>query len=91
MPIKRISRRIRLIFKPLYTSGKWTNVQYIRNWNRSQRIYDIYYPITFNKMTNHMKILVVDDELDIKILFQQRFRREIRAGQFEFSFMYSGE
>ena len=38
-----------------------------------------------------MKILVVDDELDIKILFQQRFRREIRDGQFEFSFMYSGE
>ena len=38
-----------------------------------------------------MKILVVDDEQDIKILFQQSFRREIRAGQFEFSFMYSGE
>lgn len=38
-----------------------------------------------------MKILVVDDEQDIKTLFQQSFRREIRAGKFEFSFKYSGE
>ena len=30
-----------------------------------------------------MKILVVDDEEDVKTLFQQRFRREIRAGEFE--------
>lgn len=38
-----------------------------------------------------MKILVVDDEQDIKALFLQSFRREIRAGLFEFSFSYSGE
>jgi two-component system, chemotaxis family, chemotaxis protein CheY len=38
-----------------------------------------------------MKILVVDDEQDITTLFQQRFRREIREGLFEFSFKYSGE
>ena len=38
-----------------------------------------------------MKILVVDDEQDITTLFQQRFRREIREGIFEFSFKYSGE
>ena len=38
-----------------------------------------------------MKILVVDDEQDIKSLFQQRFRREIREGVFQFSFSYSGE
>ena len=38
-----------------------------------------------------MKILVVDDEQDIKTLFQQRFRREIREGLFDFSFKYSGE
>lgn len=38
-----------------------------------------------------MKILVVDDEEDVKLLFEQKFRREIRAGQFEFSFAYSGE
>ena len=38
-----------------------------------------------------MKILVVDDEQDIKTLFLQSFRREIRAGLLEFSFSYSGE
>lgn len=38
-----------------------------------------------------MKILVVDDEQDVKTLFLQRFRREIRAGIFQFSFAYSGE
>jgi two-component system, chemotaxis family, chemotaxis protein CheY len=38
-----------------------------------------------------MKILVVDDEQDITSLFQQRFRREIREGLFDFSFKYSGE
>lgn len=38
-----------------------------------------------------MKILVVDDEQDIRTLFEQRFRREIREGAFTFSFCYSGE
>ena len=38
-----------------------------------------------------MKILVVDDERDIEILFQQRFRKEIRDGEIEFVFAYSGE
>ena len=38
-----------------------------------------------------MRILVVDDEQDIKTLFLQSFRREIRAGLLEFSFSYSGE
>lgn len=38
-----------------------------------------------------MKILVVDDEPDVRLLFEQRFRREIRGGEFEFSFAYSGE
>lgn len=38
-----------------------------------------------------MKILVVDDELDIQDLFQQRFRREIRNGEVNFSFATSGE
>ncbi|HMN24465.1 MAG: response regulator [Ignavibacteriaceae bacterium] len=28
-----------------------------------------------------MKLLVVDDELDIQYLFQQKFRREIKEGQ----------
>lgn len=38
-----------------------------------------------------MKILVVDDEQDVKILFQQRFRKEIRKGELEFVFAFSGE
>ena len=38
-----------------------------------------------------MKILVVDDETDIKILFEQRFRKEIKSGEFDFSFAFSGE
>ena len=36
------------------------------------------------------KILVVDDEQDVQILFQQRFRREIRDNEFEFAFVLSG-
>jgi CheY-like chemotaxis protein len=38
-----------------------------------------------------MKILVVDDETDVKDLFQQRFRKEIRTGQMDFDFAFSGE
>ncbi|WP_460996791.1 response regulator [Spirosoma harenae] len=38
-----------------------------------------------------MKILVVDDEVDVKDLFEQRFRREIRSGEFQLDFANSGE
>lgn len=38
-----------------------------------------------------MKILVVDDEKDIKTLFEQRFRKEIRNGEINFVFAHSGE
>jgi two-component system chemotaxis response regulator CheY len=38
-----------------------------------------------------MKILVVDDEQDIRTLFEQRFRKEIRNQEMEFVFAYSGE
>jgi two-component system, chemotaxis family, chemotaxis protein CheY len=38
-----------------------------------------------------MKILVVDDEMDIQPLFEQRFRKEIRNGEIHFVFAYSGE
>jgi len=38
-----------------------------------------------------MKILVVDDEADVKVLFEQRFRKEIRNGEMEFVFAFSGE
>jgi CheY-like chemotaxis protein len=38
-----------------------------------------------------MKILVVDDEIDVKLLFEQRFRREIKNGEMKFAFAFSGE
>ena len=38
-----------------------------------------------------MKILVVDDERDVKALFEQRFRKEIRDEEMTFAFAYSGE
>lgn len=38
-----------------------------------------------------MKILVVDDERDVRDLFEQRFRKEIRSGEMEFVFAFSGE
>lgn len=38
-----------------------------------------------------MKILVVDDEKDMEILFQQRFRKEIRDDEVQFAFASSGE
>jgi len=38
-----------------------------------------------------MKILVVDDEQDVKVLFEQRFRKEMRSGEMQFVFAFSGE
>jgi DNA-binding NtrC family response regulator len=38
-----------------------------------------------------MKIMVVDDEQDIKLLFEQRFRKEIKEGKIAFLFAFSGE
>ena len=38
-----------------------------------------------------MKILVVDDEKDVKVLFEQRFRKEIRNHEMVFVFAFSGE
>ncbi len=38
-----------------------------------------------------MKVLVVDDEKDVQTLFEQRFRKEIRGGEFELVFAFSGE
>ena len=37
-----------------------------------------------------MKILVVDDETDVKVLFEQQFRKEIRSREMEFMFAFSG-
>ena len=38
-----------------------------------------------------MKILVVDDEHDVQLLFEQRFRKEIRNHEMNFVFAFSGE
>jgi len=38
-----------------------------------------------------MRILVVDDEIDVQTLFEQRFRKEIRSGEMHFTFALSGE
>ena len=38
-----------------------------------------------------MKVLVVDDEMDVQILFEQKFRNEVREKQMEFAFAFSGE
>lgn len=38
-----------------------------------------------------MKVMVVDDEADVRLLFEQRFRKEVRAGRIEFYFALSAE
>jgi YesN/AraC family two-component response regulator len=38
-----------------------------------------------------MKIMVVDDEKDVQLLFEQRFRKEIKTGKVAFLFAFSGE
>jgi CheY-like chemotaxis protein len=37
-----------------------------------------------------MTVLVVDDEADVKTLFEQRFRRELRGGELQLAFCHSG-
>ena len=38
-----------------------------------------------------LSILIVDDEPDVAELFRQRFRREVRQGEYVLHFAYSGE
>ncbi|GAA6617480.1 response regulator [Scytonema sp. NUACC26] len=38
-----------------------------------------------------MKIMIVDDEQDVQLLFQQKFRRESRQNQVTLYFAFSGE
>ena len=40
---------------------------------------------------NVTRVLVVDDERDVEVLFRQRFRREIRSGEIRLDFAFSGE
>lgn len=37
-----------------------------------------------------MKILIVDDEKDVEMLFRQKFRKEIRNGEIDMVFAFSG-
>ena len=37
------------------------------------------------------KILVVDDEPDVELLFRQRFRKEIKEGSMNFHFAFSAD
>ena len=37
------------------------------------------------------KILIVDDERDVELLFRQKFRREIKSGLLELAFAFSGD
>ena len=36
-------------------------------------------------------VLVVDDELDVEVLFRQQFRRELREGRFTMEFAPSAD
>jgi CheY-like chemotaxis protein len=38
-----------------------------------------------------MKIMVVDDERDVELLFKQQFRREVKEGKVELCYAFSGE
>jgi two-component system, response regulator, stage 0 sporulation protein F len=38
-----------------------------------------------------MKIMIVDDERDVEILFRQQFRREVKDGRVELCYAFSGE
>ena len=38
-----------------------------------------------------IKILIVDDELDVKYLFEQRFRKEIKEGKIQLNFAHSAQ
>ena len=42
-------------------------------------------------MSAPSRILVVDDEADVELLISQRFRRQVRAGEFAFVFARDGE
>ena len=43
------------------------------------------------KNQKNMKILVVDDEKDVEMLFRQKFRKEIKTKNLELVFAFSGQ
>jgi len=38
-----------------------------------------------------MKVMIVDDEKDVEMLFRQQFRKEIRSGQVELCYAFSAD
>jgi CheY-like chemotaxis protein len=42
-------------------------------------------------MSDSQKLLVVDDERDVEMLFRQKFRKELRQDIIELEFAFSGE
>ena len=38
-----------------------------------------------------IKIMIVDDEQDVELLFRQKFRKELKSGDFAFHFAFNGE
>ena len=42
-------------------------------------------------MSQTVKVLVVDDEHDVAVLFRQMFRRETRSGAVQLDFAFSGQ
>lgn len=44
----------------------------------------------YEKMMKHIKIMVVDDEVDLEPLIRQKFRRQIRDGVYDFVFAHHG-
>ena len=42
-------------------------------------------------MASKLMILIVDDEQDVQWLFKQRFRKELKAGDIDLRFAFSGE
>lgn len=38
-----------------------------------------------------MKVMIVDDEKDVEILFRQRFRKEVKEGRVELCYAFSGD
>ena len=37
-----------------------------------------------------IKLMVVDDEVDLEPLMRQKFRRQIRSGEYDFVFAHNG-
>ena len=43
-----------------------------------------------DEIRDALKVLVVDDEPDVEVMFRQRMRRDIRSGRYDFVFARSG-